>query len=786
MRSEEKTNSKKKTPKSKKVSLSGNGRFIFLCILMCLILGTSAAVSILDKTFGIVNWPNGYSEVVGVSSQIITSIISLVVSIIGIAISLQNEEFFGIKITTLYSLRVTKHYSTLAVIIISILLCALNMAFYMLGLTIAAIGTLLVAFVFLIQVVWSEVPIMSKKEDALLRILKDNIIVCYLNNREATKDLKDAVRYLLYRKNLKEIYNNFKDPSDCEYNQYLLLKLLEYQHDLAFEIKTKYDGNEQRNIADSLIENIFDVIFCNIDISNETYTEICKNKHLLTRVLFRVHELPSIKELWLSKVRGLFQCLEFTSKDTKQWDDLISDILIILVSRTVKDGDFTIIKSIRHQLSCSDYCLDKENPALNVFAVLSMFMYYLSCSDQDVPNELKSKISDFLIESGIEGDTKITSWKELFQKAASSFKVDYAQFISLASRSSETMEYFLYGNGAKYVVLHGYYFSGWYFAHLFNAQKIHGINFADFCNAYPEAKTHLLDFGKNCINDSGEFVPTNEMNKIIKFYSDSDEPFVLFKIDEERDHNFFNFINTIRYEQLSENVAKAELVNNDAFAEKIRKSIESSLTNEWGFDSTLPIENQSRYFSVMFEKMPEAINFEDTISSYCKESVISDLKKSIKRTVLVNGNDFEDGIRKILAQNPKYTTTSIKKTIPYFFISDETLKAQFLQACDSMDEIESQLLGNMFIVLENGFKFNFAFEKIEITELSEDEISKKADSYQRADGQFVYEGVFLPRETIVEFLKKRYVVLTVIMKHQVISSEGSIYKLRPYSFQADD
>ena len=80
---------------------------------------------------------------------------------------------------------------------------------------------------------------MSKQDDALISILKDDFISCYLNQNEAPKDLKDAIRYLLYTKNLKEVYELFRNTFDQEYNQYALLKFLEFQQDLAFDIKGK-------------------------------------------------------------------------------------------------------------------------------------------------------------------------------------------------------------------------------------------------------------------------------------------------------------------------------------------------------------------------------------------------------------------------------------------------------------------------------------------------------------------------------------------------------------------
>ncbi|MCI9606483.1 MAG: hypothetical protein HFF03_07425 [Oscillospiraceae bacterium] len=81
-----------KNKKGKKVSIPGNCFFDWCrCIRIVLIIG-SLAFSIVDKVYHIICWPDGYENIVGVSSQIITALVSLVVSIVGIAISLQNEE----------------------------------------------------------------------------------------------------------------------------------------------------------------------------------------------------------------------------------------------------------------------------------------------------------------------------------------------------------------------------------------------------------------------------------------------------------------------------------------------------------------------------------------------------------------------------------------------------------------------------------------------------------------------------------------------------------------------
>lgn len=72
---------------------------------------------------------------------------------------------------------------------------------------------------------------------------------------------------------------------------------------------------------------------------------------------------------------------------------------------------------------------------------------------------------------------------------------------------------------------------------------------------------------------------------------------------------------------------------------------------------------------------------------------------------------------------------------------------------------------------------NCSIEKVEVRALSDDELSKTVAEYQRADGQFVYNGIFMPREKIVETIKSKYVVLLIVVKHQVDSSEDTVFEL---------
>lgn len=767
--------------RKKSVRISGNGSFIVLNIILLLILAGSIVFSVADVVFGVITWPNNYVEVIGVSTQIITAVASLVVSIVGIAISLQNEEFFGVKITKLYSLRVTKHYSIVAIILISISLCIINLVCYMIGLIVGALGSAVVMLLFLVRVICTEVPIMAKDEKSILRILKDNLVQCYLKKSEVPKDLKDAIRFLSYRKNIKTLYIEFKDAKDDNFNNYLILKLLEFQHDLAFDLKDQYEEKDQRIIADCLMENILDVIFRHVDLSDEQYAEIIKNKHLLTRVLFRINEIPCTQNILLNRISGLFQCLTFKSATQEKITEFLSTILIILVTETVKDGDFGVIKGIRRQLSMSDYCLKESTPALDLFAVLSMHLFYLCHSEKDTPQAIKDSILEFINEqSHIEENTRIVSWKQLFATASSAFNVDYDNFISLSLKHEHNLEYWLYGVGAKWVVLDSGYLAEWYLTHLLNAHSRYVFNYTEFIARYPDIKERLKAFGEKCFDENGQFAPTERMNAVVSFYDEKSSHFQHFCIIENREHTLFTTINQIKLETLRNDVALAMKVDEERLAQKIRNGIEEALRGEWGYDSQLTIEGEERYFAVLFEKFPEAINFEDSFVDFGRRSVLHDIEQATPKTIIYNNDSFEESIRRTLSKKLKYCTKDAKTTIPQWFIKDPELQQLYMNVCNPLEEFKSKLLSYITLVVDEGFAFNCEVCRVFFRPLSEEELAKQVAKHQRADGQYVFNGTFMPQEEISKIVRSKYSVLMMTIRYTITSTEDSVFELRPY------
>ncbi len=766
---------------TEKISIPGKRSFICCCAIMGIIFIMSFVISVIDRTHQLINWPDGYGDIIGVALQVIITIVTMIISIIGISISLQNENVFRCKLTTLCALRKRIHYSFLQIIIISISLCIFNIAFYMLDLKAAVIGTSITSLFFLLQVIYLEVPTMVKTEYAVKSILKDNFIDSHLHNLEMSKSVKDAVRYLLYSDNLKNTFEFFKDDFDQEYNEYVLIKLLEFQKDLAGDLETQYNNRERLIIESSLLENVLDVLLRQITIPDNVYSKVIENKYLLICVLLQIHKLPEGQDRFTEKVGSLIILL-FDSKNSSINFDLIADVIIILSAETIKTGDMSIITDLRRQLSNFQYSLRQASYALDVFALLSMYLYYLSCSDPDVPSQIKQTIKKWIGEGNIiEKGTKITSWKKMFSQVKSHFPVDYNRFLSLAMRNSDTLEYYLFGSGAKWVIFEPSYVAQWYLTNWLNTTPPNNYDFSALINQYPDLKNDLKYIGNKCFNGNRVFVATAEMNQIVEFYSDSKDHFLYFKIAEQVNHYFFNFINNLNYAELKSNADQAANLDKNDLAQKITNEIRMVLFSEWGFDPKQAVNDEKQYFYLLFEKTPEAINFEQCIINCCVDSVLVELQNATQKTIVYNDEQFDNNIQNILAKRPKYVTPVVKNTLPYI-INSESLNNELIEVCDNCNEFQSRILGDMTIVLtDDAFRFNCEILKVELRALSDQELANKVEKFQRADGQFVFNGVFLPREEIIDIVRKKYNVLSIIIKYKVVSTNENVFEIVPYS-----
>lgn len=366
------------------------------------------------------------------------------------------------------------------------------------------------------------------------------------------------------------------------------------------------------------------------------------------------------------------------------------------------------------------------------------------------------------------------------------FNVNFENFIKLGLLLSDSLEYWVYDNRAHFVVLHSGYFVNWYLTNLLSSSRIRLFDFSKLNINFTEIKHYIKFFGDNCLDENGQFIITDEMMNIVCFYDEESKRLEKFQAFENTHHKFFNYINELKIESVNKETEQVRNISFEEFSEEIKSDITNILVKEWGYNNSIDITNPKRSFAVLIEMFPDAINFKESILDYCRESVLFDIKNAIKSKKIYNDDSFEDNVNILLNKKLKYATENIKSVIPGYYIHNEELKQRYIEKCQSLEEFDSRFLSTSTLVVENGFGFNFTVNSVDIRKLKESELSEQVSKYQRTDGQYVFNGAFMPKEEITKIINEKFIVITVVIQHQVNSSDDTVFELFPYNKSEDE
>ena len=145
----------------------------------------------------------------------------------------------------------------------------------------------------------------------------------------------------------------------------------------------------------------------------------------------------------------------------------------------------------------------------------------------------------------------------------------------------------------------------------------------------------------------------------------------------------------------------------------------------------------------------------------CKEAGLLDalfeeISQKVEYIELRKSKFFDEEINKIISKKfyaiNDYGLYRIKRSI-----SDKKIQDEFTKHASTVPIIHSNIISSPAILPDDKFAFNCEIIQTEMKEISKDAVSKIVEQYKRADGQYVFEGAFLPREKIEEHIKLRHV-----------------------------
>ena len=749
--------------------------FIAINVILAVIILASLSLSIVDKMKWHIYWGNG--DTIGVLCQIISAITFFVGSIIGIAITLQKEQIFGISYREFNKLRGPYKYSVSVIIVLMVLLSVLNVTFYIADLIIACLGVSLISIVFCIYVTFKEIPLMMKNEKALLKVVEEKLYVELNNSKDfvLSGETLKVIKYLsCYDKyTIKTTYEFFK-KNDEEYNKQLLLKLLEAQEQMAFELSAIENKEELIKIAGAIYSNLKDILFFNFDLTEELKGEAKENTYHITRTLFRLEELSEFSKKTTDLIATILIMIDQIKSQEKK--EFILSIGLPMISISVTTGNFSFAKAIRKKFSEFKYLLPSYSGLATLYSVISLHLYYLCNDAQNVTQTLKDDINAFIEFNGIDDGTKIQSWKSLMEFSMEDYCVKLKDLILYFELNAHNWDVNINDAEAHFVILTKRYMLQWYLVCLFHSYNYWNFQYDTLLWGDKDIEFYLKDIGDKIYANGNKPCFTEEMTQMEKFYGFDSRDLCWLDIDNEGSQGFFNFINKLHIKDLIDRQKRAEDIDNQELAQLYKEKITKGITSEWGYDPQIEIKDSPKYLNILIEKDSDALNYQDVVANGIVRSIFNYIAKKINCRIINRDIHYDENIEKLLECSDRLHFMTGGFTCAHF-IKDQTLKERFLIFIRRLKRIESNILkGNSFFA-ENSFAFNCYVSDLQVNELDSEEISKQTEEYKRTDGQYIYDGALISREELEKTIKNLFCVLKIEIRCEIKAEQDTIFKI---------
>lgn|GEM_PF-5052608 len=763
-----------------------NAAFVVINFAIILLLLVAIGMEIVNKTISkFWNYSNDFVNAVGIGSQVITAIVACVLSIIGISFSLQGNSYFGVAIRDLNAMRIRHRYSKLSIFIIAIVLLFGAIITYSINCMIVCVGIGVVAICFCLYVLVLEIPILLQNEKAFISILKDRLIFAY--NKETDIFQSDdyirekfdiALSDLLKTKTLKTVYEYFSIKNQAEYNKSVLLKLLDVQQKII--LKHIRLDEDFKAVADSLKSSMLDVFYGNFDVVQILGNDFNQYRHYFTRVLYQL--IIREKDYYDNTANSIARAFVGYSYGEVNNDNnkLLISILLILNSSLVKNDCFLLLEALKKEYTRSYFSLSSKSVSTLAFAIISMHLYYLSNVENDLSSEIKSHIVQFVNTKYVQDNRLALSWKSLFGSFVNDYAIDYKDYIEMCNENWVYFDFMLDSPFAKTVLFTTEFLNDWYICMLLNSNRAYRCDFSEELHDLTNGKYvfYLDEFVRE--NFSGfVFNSTERLNDMASFYL---EKTVLFQPAKSKNVSmaFYEYYRNLKVSMLEEKANKDAKISNEKIQKEFEKPIISKLKSDYCFKCGEDLkECEQRYISIMYEKTSNAINHKDFLINYIVDGVFYDIAKSINCPTIKKDDNFDESIRNLQDKNITMITPGVHAAC--YYVKDAELQKSFQEKLDNAKVINSRILLGSYVILDDGCKYSINVDEFSIRDLDEKEINEEVDRCLREDGQYVYEGLFLPREEIKNLINKKYMIVTIVFRHKVEMMPNSLIKIELYS-----
>lgn len=701
------------------------------------------------------------------------SIIALLCTVLGISVSVQSNEYYGVRLSQFYELRTDRHHDFLIVFLISIFAIIANVVAYTLNLHTTAIAISLGAIIYCINVALTEIPLIVRNDGRMTKVVGDyrfnnkeekekpKVYVTIIENYLVVLGINDT--YKILKKNEK--YKDYKD-----YNKEILIEILEIGLNFVESIEEKYNEDEACVIAHKLLDNVNDIMCGNFE-DNCIFLENRKNYiYYVTHYLFSILRISRCESKALKTINYIAYQLMVAKSESAI---LNVEVLTSIAVKKIKEGDFKVIEYIRNSYSDIPTSLYKNNNATLLFAILSMELYYLHSSGTAFP--YKNEIYKFLNNEEIHGEQRYSSWADLFNFFQRNVPVDFKTFIDQYSSNKWELVYSIEDDRVAGLLLTRNYVVNWFMTIYLNNHNI--FDFDQFATDDESVNAAIIEYYDNCFDNEEQFVPTNEMKEIIEFFQNEDSCFTTFLVELHENNYFKDLVMKLSHQKTKKEIQALSLPDNIKLEKTVRNKIDKEVESEYGIDRSIDVnEGFTCKFRVRFEKYNNKVKLEGEIVDYVKEHIFELIHKQTEYNKVYNDADLGKNINEIFSAD--YKEIELSENVKQ--IIGESINGN-LNEKDVKVVKTSNILRADSIIKDRAFRFNMHLEQFTIREMGDDEVFKFIQGYKRNDGQYYYEDRFASTEDIIQIAKKKFIIISVSFKFKVISDASKCHLLLPFS-----
>jgi hypothetical protein len=667
----------------------------------------------IKETWG--NWfePNELLALVAA----VTALVVGVFTILSISISLHKEKIWGIKADDFRKL--AKPFSLLCIMIIFLILIALNIIAMLFNCEIACIIISIFSIGFAICFCVQEIPILTREEKRLWKIVKKNIKYEKKGNLyviKLPKNLDGVISHLLFEKNISEVYRELSCKfigCECKKkNTALLDELLVKQNERLFKDKSFEILLLEKNDADIPITQIHESAIENIKIilklektdiveilTESSYDRVAQS--LLAIANSKIYTTDNkanndinekLFDIFANNIFSPLVCEKRKIEIEKR--NFFFGIIMAVLSYTINNGNDWFLKILRKYYKNETEMINNYTNMPEFFIITCWLLYNAQKEGSLANDDVKKMIYKFVNES----DKKKSIWKELY-KDITVFGCSEQEHFSIKT--------------------------------LLDIYKINELH-----NVGTNVDININEYlpGKSLLNWFFEMLFSSD-------YSHDTEPQELFvncnKVEKERIADY------LKHEWIDEDDRiKNKLLKGQRFFDPNRSC-------------TKPQENFNNLIAWANQMLK---NFVEDSFGVVNDDFLIELKKSMIEKVKSN-------LQKLPSFNDKIdlSDTQIEKLRNYCHKTQNDMQA--------LAVINSYIKTIPDRIISKGLNFNFEIDEKEskVEFLADEEINEKINTqYSKGDGRYFYYdlkcNIFMTREELFNIIKKKHFVMQLAFR----------------------